>query len=195
MESILQIVGSIGTGMIKQVSLILAATVLFFVACTNKEIDKVKISSNSGLIPTERGINIGINYTDSGYLKARVFAPLLERYSSEELNYSEMNKGITAYFYKSNGKVSSFIKAKYARRDERNLSMLVKNNVVVVNDQGDTIQTDELIWDETRDLISTDKYVSIHSKDKIIYGTGLETKTDFKQPKIFNIKGIVYLNK
>ena len=194
MESILQIVGSIGTGMINKITVLLFLSSLLF-ACSNKDIDKVKISSNSGLIPTERGINISINYTDSGYLKARVYAPLLERYSNEELNYSEMKQGIKAYFYESNGKVSSFIKAKYAKRNERTLSMLVKDKVEVVNDEGDTIQTEEWIWDETKDLISTDKHVSIKSKDKIIYGTGLETKTDFKHPKIFNIKGIVYLNK
>jgi LPS export ABC transporter protein LptC len=178
--------------MIKQFFSILSVC-LFIVSCGNKDLDKVKISASAGPLPVERGVNIAISYTDSGFLKAKVFAPLLERYSTEEKLESEMKKGITAYFYGPNGKITSYLKSKYAFRDEKARTLMVRNEVIVVNNKGDTIRTEEMIWDEKTDIISTNKAVQIHSPDKIIYGTGMESTTDFTHPKIFNIKGTVYL--
>jgi LPS export ABC transporter protein LptC len=172
---------------------LLIFTLFVLVSCGNKDVDKVKISASSGPLPVEKGVNIAISYTDSGYLKARVFAPILERYSSEDKLESVMKKGITAYFYGPNGKITSYLKSKYAFRDEKARTLMVRNEVIVVNNKGDTIRTEEMIWDEKTDMISTDKAVQIHSPDKIIYGTGMESTTDFTHPKIFNIKGTVYL--
>lgn len=162
-------------------------------SCGGKEVDKVKVSASSGPLPVEKGEDISIQYTDSGFLKATVKAPQLERYSNEERMQSIMKKGIFACFFNESGDTSSYLKSNYAIRDERERTLMVQKNVIVVNDQGDTIRTEELIWDEKTDIIRTDKFVSIHSPDKTIYGTGLETKTDFRKPKIFNIKGIVYV--
>ncbi len=81
---------------------LLIFTLFLLVSCGNKDVDKVKISASSGPLPVEKGVNIAISYTDSGYLKARVFAPLLERFSSEDKLESVMKKGITAYFYGPN---------------------------------------------------------------------------------------------
>ncbi|GAB1449146.1 MAG: LPS export ABC transporter periplasmic protein LptC [Bacteroidetes bacterium] len=173
--------------------LLVPFVLLFLISCGGKEVDKVKISASAGPLPVEKGEDITIQYTDSGNLKATVIAPQLERYSNEERMQSIMKKGIFATFFNEQGDTSSYLKSDYAIRDERDRTLTVKKNVLVVNDQGDTIRTEELIWDEKTDIIRTDKFVSIHSPDKIIYGTGLETKTDFKKPKIFNIKGIVYV--
>jgi LPS export ABC transporter protein LptC len=178
--------------MTKQILLFLSILTII-TSCGNKDVDKVKISASDGPLPVERGVNIAISYTDSGFLKAKVFAPLLERYSTEEKLESEMKKGITAYFYGPKGKITSYLKSKYAFRDEKARTLLVRNDVIVVNNKGDTIRTEEMIWDEKTDMISTDKAVQIHSPDKIIYGTGMESTTDFTHPKIFNIKGTVYL--
>ncbi|MFN4082666.1 MAG: LPS export ABC transporter periplasmic protein LptC [Bacteroidia bacterium] len=166
---------------------------LAVVSCVNNKTETIKIATEPSKLPVERGINISINYTDSGYIKARVFAPVLERYNNEERFESEMPNGITAYFYDNNGKINSYIKSKYAIRNDRNRTMIARKDVIVVNNKGDTLRTEELIWDEKTDKIYTDKNVNITTPDQLIIGTGLESNSSFTWYRVFNIKGIVKL--
>lgn len=162
-------------------------------ACSNQQPETIQVLLEHNNLPIERGTNISINYTDSGYVKARIFAPLLERYNNEERLESEMKQGITAYFYDRNGKINSYIKSKYAIRNDRERTMTARKDVVVINNKGDTLRTEELIWDEKTDKIYSDKYVNITTPDQIIMGTGLESNTSFTLYRVFNIKGIVSL--
>ncbi len=168
---------------------------LLFVACGPKDAEIKKAASIIYDLPVEVGSNVSIVYTDSGFLKAKLFAPLLERFASEARNQTEMADGITAYFYDQNGHVTSYIKSKYAVRDERERSITVRNDVNVINNKGDTLRTEELIWDERADRIYSEKFVRITSPDKIIMGSGFESNTAFTKFRVLNITGIISLNK
>ncbi len=163
-------------------------------SCGNKDLEKIKVITQSGDLPVEVGSNVSISYTDSGFQKAILFAPLLERYATETRSETEMTKGITAYFYSREGKVNSFIKSKYAIRNERERTITARKEVQVVNNKGDTLRTEELIWDEKTDKIYSDKAVRITTPDKIIMGTGMVSNTAFTQFKVLNISGIINLN-
>jgi LPS export ABC transporter protein LptC len=167
----------------------------FIFACKNDNIEKIQVLTASDNLPIEVGTNILLNYTDSGLVKAKVFAPTLERFDNDKSNQSIMKKGITAYFYNNQKKITSYIKSKYAIRDDRARTMTVKNDVIVVNIKGDTLRTELLIWDEKTNKINTNEAVKITTPDEIIYGDGLESNTEFSQYKIFKIKGIISLKK
>ena len=47
-------------------------------------------------------------------------------------------------------KVVSRITANYARHMEKEDTWLAKNNVIAINEQGDSLKTEELIWDENK---------------------------------------------
>jgi LPS export ABC transporter protein LptC len=179
--------------MIRGRTFVLVAVISLLIACGSKELDKVKVSASSKEIPIEVGTNISINYTDSGYLKAKVFAPLLERYSSDVRTETEMRQGITAYFYDNNGKINSYIKSKYAIRNEVQRTLTARQDVFVVNNKGDTLRTEELIWDEKGDRIYSEQFVKITSPDRIILGSGLESNTAFTKFRVLNITGIISL--
>jgi LPS export ABC transporter protein LptC len=166
-----------------------------FQSCNNDNIEKIQILTAADNLPVEVGTNILLNYTDSGFLKAKVFAPTLERFDNDKSNQSIMKKGITAYFYNPQKKITSYIKSKYAIRDDKARTMTVKNDVIVINIKGDTLRTETLIWDEKTNKISTNDAVKITTPDEIIYGDGLESNTEFSQYKIFKIKGIISLKK
>lgn len=164
-------------------------------SCKNDNIEKIQVLTASDNLPLEIGTNIILNYTDSGLVKAKVFAPMLERYDSEKSNQSIMKKGITAYFYNKDKKITSYIKSKYAIRNDRLRTMTVKNEVIVVNIKGDTLRTESLIWDEKTNKINTNDNVKITTPNEIIYGEGLESNTEFSQYKIFKITGILSIKK
>lgn len=163
-------------------------------SCGSKEVELNKIANASPDLPVEVGYNVSISYTDSGYLKAKLFAPVLERYATEARMETEMREGITAYFYSTEGKVTSYIKSKYALRNEKDRTITARKDVNVVNNKGDTLRTEELVWDEKTDQIYSKKAVRITSPDKIIMGTGLESNTSFTKFKVLNITGIISLN-
>lgn len=163
-----------------------------FVACTSDEV-KEKVMNERVNLPLETGKNIYLTYTDSGFTKAKMFAPMLERYANDERAETVMQKGITAYFYGKNASVESFLKAKYAVRYDREKKMIARNDVVLVSRKGDTLNTEELIWDEVKHKIYSDKFVKITTKDEIIMGDGFESNSEFTKYKIFSIRGIISL--
>jgi hypothetical protein len=63
-----------------------------------------------------------------------------------------------------------------------------------VNERGEQLTTEHLIWDERRQMLNSDEFVKITTKDEIIYGNGFEANQDFSQYRIFNIKGIISVN-
>jgi LPS export ABC transporter protein LptC len=166
---------------------------LILVGCSESNTDKVKRVSPERILPIETGKDVLINYTDSGLTKARVKAPLLERYATEDKNYTEMRYGISVDFLNKNGTVESFLKAKYAIRYDREKRMIARNDVVVLNIAGDTLRTEELIWEEATQRVYSDKFVRITTKSEIIMGDGFESDITFKNPKIHKIRGIVNL--
>ena len=174
---------------------IFTSVIVLFQSCKNDNIEKIQVLTASDNLPLEVGTNIILNYTDSGLVKAKVFAPMLERYDNEKSNQSIMKKGITAYFYNKDKKITSYIKSKYAIRNDRLRTMTVKNEVIVVNIKGDTLRTESLVWDEKTNKINTSDNVKISTPDEIIYGEGLESNTAFSEYKIFKITGILSIKK
>jgi LPS export ABC transporter protein LptC len=166
---------------------------VLLIGCGPKEENLAKAIALSVDLPIEVGSNVSISYTDSGFLKAKLFASLLERYATENKSQTIMRDGITAYFYSNEGKINSYIKSKYAIRDERDRTITARKDVNVINNKGDTLRTEELIWDEKTDRIYSDKLVRITSPDRIIIGTGFESNTSFTKFKVLNISGIISL--
>jgi LPS export ABC transporter protein LptC len=173
-------------------SLRLSILLLIFCAC-GKDIEKVKMLSEPSTLPIELGKNVSILYTDSGYTKAKVYAPEIARYANEFKNQTEMRKGIKIEFYNRAKQVESMLTANYAVRLDRDKKMTAKNNVVLVNVKGDTLRTEELHWDESAQLIYSDKFVKITTPDEVIMGTGFESNAEFTRYKINQISGTMSL--
>lgn len=178
--------------MINRILYIVSIFILVLQACTS-ETDKERVMNERINLPLETGKNIYITYTDSGSTKAKVFAPILERYATETRNETVMKNGITAYFFSKDGKIDSYLKSKYAVRYDREKKMIARNDVILVNSKGDTLNTEELIWEEAKQMIHSDKYVRITTKDEIIMGDGFESNTEFTKYKIFSIRGTISL--
>jgi LPS export ABC transporter protein LptC len=175
----------------RSVWLIVLSTFIF-AGCDN-DLETINRVGSKNTLPVETGKNVFVNYTDSGFPRARIFAPLMERYATDDKNYTEMRGGITAYFFNRQHKVDSYLKSKYAIRYDRERKTVVRNDVVLVNNKGDTLNTEELTWNEVTQRINTDKYVRITTPDEIIMGDGLESNTEFTQYRIFKIRGTISL--
>ena len=65
----------------------------------------------------------------------------------------------------------------------------MRDSVVWKSVEGDTLETEELFWDERREKIYSNKFVVITRPDEVIYGHGFEADQDFSYSRINAIEG------
>jgi LPS export ABC transporter protein LptC len=81
------------------------------------------------------------------------------------------------------------LSAKYAIHYDAEHRWEAQNDVVVVNEKGEQLNTEKLIWDEQKEKLYSDQFVKITTPDEIIMGKGFEANQDFSRYKIFNVTG------
>lgn len=147
-------------------------------------------------LPIQSTKNIEIIYSDSAKVKAKITAVQLDRYFNKvNGGYSVLPKGVKILFYDRNMNIQSQLTANYATRYDKTKVMEANSNVVVINEKGEQLNTEHLMWDEENKKIRSDEFVKITTADEIIYGQGLEANQNFTKYKIFNIKGTISLHK
>jgi LPS export ABC transporter protein LptC len=160
-----------------------------FSSCEN-DLEKVNLLTKKKNLPVESGTQMTIIYSDSGLVKAKIQAPVLERYAGKE-NYMLMPRGVKMEFFNGDENVSSTLTSKYAKVMEYpdNKILEAKNDVVVINENGEKLNTEQLFWDQKEQKITSNTFVKITRKTEIIMGDGLESNQDFTRYKIKKIRG------
>lgn len=130
-------------------------------------------------------------YSDSMQLKARIEADKLVKYTTREDPRDEFPEGVKVTFYDQNGEVSSTLIADFGIRQGKKKEIKVIGNVIFRNMDGEQLETEELIWDESRQLVYTQKFVLITTPEEKIWGMGFEATQDFKRRRIFAPEGRV----
>lgn len=176
---------------IRFTSLLLFAFAFLLVSCENdiEEVNSITARSN---YPVESGKDMEVIYSDSGHIKIKLNAPVMMRFAGEN-PYMEMPQGVKVLFYDDSMNVNSHLSANYAISREKEEIMEAKNNVVVVNEKGEQLNTEHLVWDKRQSLIHTKEFVKITTAEEIIYGNGLESNQSFTKYKIKDIKGTINL--
>ena len=166
----------------------LIISILLFCSCTNNpEIVKEFINTNN--IAIERIEGAEILQTQNGILTVKITAETIERFDNIQPQLVFSN-GFEVIFYCDSGSVKSILQAKDAEIDEINNIMIASNSVVLTSSVGEKLETEELIWDEDKNKIFTDRKVVITTEKELIQGEGFNSKPDFSEYSISKIKGI-----
>lgn len=146
------------------------------------------------IMPSQTGKDITLLYSDSTLLKIKLTAPQMLMYDKHvKRPVSIMPKGFYVVFYNEAGKETTTLKANYGVRYEDTKRMEAKYNVEVVNENGEKLNTEHLVWDEQQKKITSDAFVKITTAREIIMGKGLEANQDFTKYEIKEITGTVRL--
>lgn len=159
-------------------------------SCQN-DVEEVESLTHNKKEPNSKGKNVSLIYSEKSDVKIKVTAPLMEEYGVDADKYMEMKEGIKVQFFDSLQNITSTLTSKYAIHRVGERIMEAKNDVVVVNDKGEKLNTEHLIWNEDSAKIYSDKFVKITTEDEIIMGEGMEANQDFSKWKIHKIKGII----
>ena len=150
-----------------------------------------KLSSKSEA-QIEVGTDIEMLYSTEAKVRARLLAPQMKRYDIKQ-SYIEFDKGLILYFYDDSLKQTSRLTANYGRVDEGSNDMFVRDKVEVITVKNETLNTEELVWNNKTRRITSDKFVKIQTADEIIYGDGLDANEDLTNYKIKKIRGNIKL--
>jgi LPS export ABC transporter protein LptC len=163
--------------------------VLMLFSCTNDPND-VKAVSRAKELPVEWADDVTMLYSDQGMTKVYLHAPRLEKYAGGKERYTLMPQGIHAVFYDSAMSPRSSIAAGYAVEYPDRRTVEARSNIRVVNETGDTLYTESLLWERSRQLISTNAPVRIVThENEVIYGeNGMESDERFTKWRIRNVK-------
>lgn len=159
--------------------------------CVN-DMAQVEAITTDVLLPVEVADSVQIIYSDSALLKVILEAGHLERFLGEN-PYLELTEGVHVRFFNAIGEVESELRSNYAVSYENTDIMEAREDVVVVNREGETLNTEHLIWEEKTEKIHTEEFVKITTEDEVIFGHGFESNQDFTKYRIKKIKGTINL--
>jgi LPS export ABC transporter protein LptC len=160
----------------------------FICSCENKMEDVDRFSKRT--ITVEEGNNIESYLSNGGVLRARLTAPVFLRHQSE-IPRVEFTNTLHVYFYDSLKRVESQLFAKYGEYKENESKVFLRDDVIVFNVKGDTLRTDELYWDQNRQIFYTDKAVEISQtapQRQKLYGIGLIASQDLTKLTVKNLQ-------
>lgn len=168
----------------------------FLTSCVNKsDIEKVKAyNSIVDSLPTEIIYNFELKYSEEGNILFELNSPKAVNWGVQGLLI--FPEGFEVTFFDKENNQKSYLRANYGENIERKKFMVAKGDVVITNFiTKETLNTEEMNWDQNKKLIYTDKFVKITTEDDVIYGDGgFESNEEFNEWTIKNPYGDIYIN-
>ena len=151
---------------------------LFFSSCENDPKEIENWTKRTEL--REEAKTIESYLSQSGVMKAKLTAPLMYRYQRDTV-FTEFPNTLNVEFYDDSVRVESWLTAKYGIYYDNLNKVFLRDSVVVINKEGDTLRTPELWWDQNMQKFYTNKPSRIDGKDKHIYcRDGIDAPQDMK---------------
>lgn len=170
-------------------NIIMAFCLMMFFASCNSDSKEKKLLEYEGKFPDESAENMVITMSDSGRTSFIVKAPLMNSYSGDS-TYMDCPKGVTIISYNDYGQKQAILTAGYACAI--NNSLYKASNHVVICDlsQGDTLETEEINWDQRKQTIYSNVLVKQTKADgSVNYGDGFTADERFTKYTIIHPRG------
>ena len=118
--------------------------------------------------------------TDKGHLKMRVEADVMERYDNDTCSYELFPQGLHVFAYSEEDLLETVLHSNNAKHFKSKKSKeemwSAFGNVTVQNImKQQTLETDTLYWDQTKQEIYTDCYVRMFTNDDFMQGYGMRS--------------------
>jgi len=143
----------------------------FLFSCVN-DIDTIQKVSYDPDAPSEITRNLEVFYNDSGYAQVRIFATLAETYESPE-RVTKLKDGVRVDFFSNEGEIISQLTSLYGEVNFVTGQIVVRDSVVLLNfESKQSLETEELHWNQNDSTIYTEKNVIIKTEGKGVTGRG-----------------------
>ena len=166
-------------------SIIFGAVILGFMpvllnSCNEDDLKKAAaISASKVTFTRDRSLGVEVIYSDSAKVKAKGFAPVLDKMSPKDgKTYQEMPKGVSIDFYGDKQVKTGSISSDYAIMKDTEQLTIFRKNVVVVTDNM-TFTTEELTWDQKKKMFFSPKGVVTRPDGSFVNAVNFSAPQDF----------------
>jgi LPS export ABC transporter protein LptC len=174
--------------LLKSIVVIFITAMLF--ACEN-DLQTINSLSIDDTLPDETAKDIEVIYSDSGKVMIKLLSSMLNRYEKEE-PYMEFPEGLQLLFFDSLMNVKSELTANYGISWEKKKLMEVKDDVVITDfEKDEVLNTEHIIWDQTKREIFSEVFVKRTNRDGVMYGDGFSADENLKNYKLIRPRGVL----
>lgn len=161
-------------------------------SCQNDKTQKQTTSMKQYIseIPDQIATNIQVDFIDTSFLKARLWAKSAEVFFNRKETI--LRDSIRVEFYsKKDKKRISVLSSDSARIDDARKDMYAFGRVIVVSDSPKTIlKTTYLQWKNNVQKIYSNEFIEVIRPDEEIRGYGFESDLSLTNYRIFNVSGV-----
>ena len=175
----------------KNIVAVLYVAIFFVLHSCEEDLAKANRKNNKNF-PSRVIYNANIIQKDSGFVKVKLTAPLIEEYGFIDTPYIEARKGLYLEFFdKKKPEIPGTLKANYAKFIEKKEYYEAKGGVKVTNSEGQTFVMKSIYWDKKNRKMYTKDSVFISGKDGNIFiaANGMVAKDDFTEYTFYNNSG------
>ncbi len=150
---------------------------LLLISC-RENVDLRQLENYEG--PIRISTNMELFHSDSAIVRTKLTGEKQLEFQNGDIEFPE---GIAIDFYEKDGDLSTTIRADRGFYDRKNNLYLGEGDVEVHNIKKDQkLNSEELFWDPNKDIIFTEKFVTVQRQDgTIINGTGMEADQEFNE--------------
>ena len=139
-------------------------------ACEN-DIEKIKSLTDPLEYPDVSGKNLEIIYSDSGKVKIQIITEEIKKFSKIKNPYVEFPKGMMVIFFNDTMGISAQLNSDYAIYHNESKLWEARGNVVARNfEKGEMLYSEELFWDENKEIIYSNIFSRIENNNGTFYG-------------------------
>jgi LPS export ABC transporter protein LptC len=166
---------------------------IWMMGCSSNSLEEIEsINLETKVLPISTSVNMVLHFSDSAELKVVLSAPLLQRFTGVKGEpYDLLPEGLQIDFYDSLGNVDGQVESKYAIYYPKKEILELSKDVIVSNNLGDRLNTEQLTWNSKTHRVKSDDFVKFTTEDEIIYGDGFEANQDLTDYTMNHIKGTI----
>ena len=181
----------------KNIAGFLSCAIFFALISCDEDLTKINKNRNTNF-PSQIINNANIVQRDSGLIKLRATAPLIEKYEYVDSPYIVARKGINILFYdKKKPDAPGKISAKYAKFNEKKKFYEAKGNVKIISNENQSFAMQSVYWDQAKKIMYTTDTVYVTDKDgsTLVGANGMRAKDDFSAYTFYNNSGDINAQK
>ena len=164
--------------------ILLFCTVLLF-SCSEQKIEpKINALINDKDLPSQESWNSTIYFSEGRRIKAVLFTKHLKKFDDK---HETLLDEIKIDFYSDEGIKNATLTSKRGRVDDLTRNLYAIDSVVAVSDSGVTLTTQELMWNNYKAKLFSDKFVRIVSETEVTEGYGMEADQSLQNYVIYDI--------
>ena len=175
--------------------ILIVALLAMVSACQKPERTGLSKAPPGSLVPTMITDSVSTLISDSGYTRYHIEAPLWLMYEDAPDPYWTFPDGLTLEQYDENMRPDANVRCDSAVYFSRRRLWRLDGNVVMVNTLRDSFLTQQVFWDQNRQMVYSDSFIHIVRAEGGINGFGFESNQNMTQYTVNRPTGLIPVNR